>query len=554
VVDLECIPYAVGHAKEGISLLVRMGPYRVLLDCGLTPLDPLLQSLHTPNQSPTVVAASPLALPADLVLCSHAHPDHARGLLALHRTFPTLPMYASEVTTHLLPLNWPQEKESIPLFCQGLSWRSPIQVAPNLTVELFPAGHLPGAAAFLLTYTPSPSANPHPRSYTLLYTGDFLLSHSRLVEGFPLEELRGLAPDVLILEGSFGTARHGHRRQQENQLAQRIAQALREGISVILPVPVLGLGQELLMLLRSHHYFTGKDLDIWVEEAIAQGCDAYLEILPQLPLNVRNFAQHQPLFWDQRIRPRVQRLALLPEIHLGIAACIVLTDQQVDVSAYCQAQTSPWLVLSPQESEGTEQIKQKCADQIAAGQLRIETYLLAEHSDGLGTTQLIHNLRPQHVVFVHGNPLYLADLTGLDELSNRYHLHCPAAGTRVELPIADRPIQPSPTESSNRYEGEVAELGSIITLTLPRELTLDPRWQTFADTGLITGIWQGEELVLRGVTAQELLLDRTVVTDLKCCANCQYCRGQRCWNPASSLFEFKVSPEGYCPAYEPPSP
>ena len=37
------------------------------------------------------------------------------------------------------------------------------------------------------------------------------------------------------------------------------------------------------MLLRSHHHFTGRDLDIWVDGAVAAGCDAYLELLPHLP-------------------------------------------------------------------------------------------------------------------------------------------------------------------------------------------------------------------------------------------------------------------------------
>lgn len=568
MVDLECIPYAVGHADEGVSLLMRMGPYRILLDCGLNQIEQLKQpaskdfisAAGAPEGFQEAFNLATSELPADLVLCSHAHPDHAKGLLALHQTFPTLPIYASEVTARLLPLNWP-EVEKAGLFCQALPWRSPIEFGQELRIELFPAGHLPGATAFLLTYSPI-STTAQSRSYTVFYTGDFFLSPSRLVEGFPLEELRGLAPDVLIVEGSFGTTRHAHRRQQENQLAERIAQALQEGRSVILPVPVLGLGQELLMLLRSHHYFTGKNLDIWVESAIAKGCDAYLEILPQLPSNVRNFAEHQPLFWDQRIRPRVQRLPLGQQTLLRGSACIVLTDQQVDLAAYCQAQASPWLVLLPQQTpatapiaysvEGLGSIEQKFAAQIATGQLKVETYVLAEHSDGPGTTQLIHNLRPQHVVFVHGSLPYLADLTGLDELSNRYHLHCPSQGTRVELPIGDQPIQPSPPDTDNRYEGEVADLGTMVTITLPRELTLDPRWQVFADTGLVTGTWQGEELVLKGLSARDVLLDRSFVTDLECCANCQYCRGQRCWNPASPLFEFKVSPEGYCPVYEPP--
>ena len=98
----------------------------------------------------------------------------------------------------------------------------------GLTAELYPAGHLPGAAAILLTYTTGR------RAYTVFYTGDFFLSNSRLVEGLPLEELRGLEPDVLIIEGTYGTARHPHRRNQENQLAERINRAIASSYSVLL--------------------------------------------------------------------------------------------------------------------------------------------------------------------------------------------------------------------------------------------------------------------------------------------------------------------------------
>jgi Cft2 family RNA processing exonuclease len=480
--------------------------------------------------------------PADLVICSHAHADHGRGLLALHQMFPDLPIYASEVTTQLLPLNWvDQVDQTVPLFAQALPWRSPVEFLDGLTAELFPAGHLPGAAVILLTYT-SPQDS---RAYRVLYTGDFFLSNSRLVEGLRLEEIRGRSPDVLILEGSYGTARYPHRRQQENQLAERISQAIAEGRSVLLPLPTLGLGQELLMLLRSHHLFTGKELEIWVDGAIADGCDAYLELLPHFPAAVQNFARHQPLFWDDRVRPRVKRLDPTQRSRLGQTPCIVLTDLTVDWQDFCRDQ-SRWLILLPQDVPeiftSAERLNQMAEV--------LETYLLAQHCDGPSTTQLIHNVRPQHVVFVHGSPTYLADLAGLDELNHRYHLHAPSAGTLVELPIGETFLQPAPPETT--YEGELAERESVITITLPESAMNDPRWRSLSDTGVVEARWQGQELVLRGLTQRELTSqsDRAVVTNKDCCFSCRHYRGQRCWNPGSPLFNFKVTPEGYCPVFE----
>lgn len=543
--ELRCLPYGVGHADEGVCLLVQMGPYRVLLDCGIADITPLLSESNTP--------------PADLVLCSHAHPDHARGLLALHQAFPQLPIYASEVTTQLLPLNWQSVDRHRIGFCQALPWRSPVEFQEGLSAELFPAGHLPGAVAVLLTYT-----TPR-RSYSLFYTGDFLLSNSRLVEGLPLEELRGLNPDVLIVEGTYGTARHPHRRQQENRFADRLQQAIANQQSILLPTPTLGLGQELLMLLRSHHHFTGRDINIWVDGTVADGCDTYLELLPYFPSAVQNFARHQPLFWDDRIRPKVRRLPADPESLSAALAdetpCIVITDWTAALMRYCQFNSNPWLLLLPQSAGQINSIEWSVQQHIQTSaalqtliqmrQLEVDTYLLGDHCDGAGTTQLIHNLRPQHVVFVHGAPTYLSDLTGLEELQNRYQLHSPLPGTAVELPIGETFLQPAAPE--NHYQGEVVERETLVQFALPLALTVDPRWQLFADTGLVEVRWQGEELVLRGLTQRELLNQANAASPaslLECCETCQFCRGQRCWNQASPLYGFRVTPDGYCPAFE----
>ena len=527
--QLSCLPYGSGHNSEGVCLLVKMGPHRILLDCGLEDIS----ALQTTNP------------PAELILCTHAHKDHVQGIWDLHQTFPHIPIYASEVTVKLLPLNWPSlSPQEIGNFCQGLPWYSPIEFGDNLVARLFPAGHLPGAAAVALTYT------SYQRSYTLLYTGDFFLSNSQLVEGLSIEALRDLSPDVLIIEGTYGTARHPHRRQQEKKLMERINQALTQNKSVLMPVPPLGLGQEILKLLRSHHQFTGRDLDIWVDSNVARGCDYYLNILPELPASVQNFAKHQPLFWDERVRPRMRRLDDLKQtIQLEQKPCLLLTDISSHWQDYDCLEENSWLILLPKYLEHSQdhKIHQK---------LSVENYLLAQHSDRQGTTQLIHNLRPQHVVFIHGFPAYLEDLTSLEELQNRYHLHSPLTGTLVELPIGEKFIQPAPPPETY-YEGQLSELETGVNVILPHSISGDSRWHNFGDTGLIEARWQGEELVLRGLSQRELLSqsnDARILADTDCCGNCCYQKGQRCWNQASPLYGFKVTPDGYCPVFESEEP
>lgn len=529
---LSCFTYAAGHGDEGVCLLMQLGEHRLLLDCGMTDLSPLLEQKEPP---------------ADLIFCSHAHDDHCRGLLELHQAFPQIPIYTSEVTAKLLPCHWVDELDrQDSSWCQILPWRSPLRITAQLQIELVPAGHLPGAAAIIITYQTAE------RSYRVMYCGDFSVSNFQLVEGMSIENLRGLTPDVLILEGTYGTVRHPHRRLQEKQLMERINFALEAGKDVLLPVPPIGLGQEILKLLRSHHQFTGRDLDIWVDDSIALTCDIYLELLSQLPTSVQNFAKHQPLFWDERICPRMRRLSHPSRFAERQNRRVFLVDYRSNLWQYMSDKVAQWLVLLPEhplkyidpDSPELELLQ-------SLSSVEIETYLLAEHSDGRNTTQLVHNLRPQHVILVHGSANYLLELASLEELRNRYQIHSPASGVLLELPIGDRFVQPQ-TPQPVYYEGELNEMDSQVAIILPDRIGDDPRWKQIADTGIIQARWQGSELVIKGVSQRELLShsQTRISSDLDCCDRCVHYHNQHCWNQFSPLCGFKVIPEGYCPVFE----
>jgi Cft2 family RNA processing exonuclease len=487
---LSCLVLAAGHGQEGVCLLAQMGPYRILLDCGLDDISSLLN------------------LEIDGVWCSHAHPDHSNGLVALCLANPQLPLYSSAITAELLAIN----------FANVLSWHHVTELRPGLSAQILPAGHLPGAAAILLTYT-----TPE-RTYKLLYTGDFFLSNTRCTEGLSIEDLRGLRPDVLIIEGRYGTARYPHRRQQENTIGQQLTNLLAEHHTIYLLAPQLGQAQELLLLIRSQ--LAGQKINLWVNEEIATICDRYVACLPQLPTNIQNFARDRSLFWENKGWPRIH-----PRLEVVVTGIHLVTDP-----AEIPIEQQDLVLLVPSD----------LFDSVSQLGLTTHSYFLSAHADGAGTTQLIHNLRPQHVMFVHGSPTYLADLTGLEELHSRYQLHLPAAGSLVELPIGETFLHAPPLLEST-YEGELAEGSQFMHVSLPAAVTTDARWQKFADTGLVEARWQGEELVLRGISPQQLLHYGTnIAPDLRGCGNCQYLRGQRCINKESPLHGFKVAATGIC--------
>ncbi len=471
---LHCFFYGTGRSDEGVCVEVQIAGYRILLDCGLRDRSTLLQTA-----------------PPDLVLCSHAHPDHVRSLLAFHHAFPQVPIYSSEVTAALIESVNPGIS---PGTIEVLPWRSVIELCPNLTVQLLPAGHLPGAAMMLLTDGRSD------RPCTLLYTGDLSIANSRLTEGLKLEELRGLAPDVLIIEGTYGTDRYPHRRQLETQLMEKLDRALESGQSVLMPVPALGLAQEILILLRSHHLFSGRSVNVWVDETIAAVCEQYERLIPSFPSSIQNFARYQALFLDTTIRPWIQRLERLDQLQISNdlvpndlnlpSVPQILLIQELDSPddswptwTRSLMQRSDWVVLMPETDRRPE----------------TETYRLPDHCDGATLPQVIHNLRPQHVVFIHGIEEKLLKLAELDDLNSRYKLHIPSTGSALELPIAPNFSRQAALPDVS-YEGELVETETEVLLSLPSEIMNDPRWKKLSDLGLVSAQWQGNTLVIRGIS------------------------------------------------------
>ena len=586
----------VTHGGSGLGLRLSLGPYQLLFDCGEVAAALLLKEstavgqqfanqpvsealIGSQNQSAELPGAGQEARlaepPVDFVFCSHAHGDHSRGLLALHRAWPQLPMLASRATCHLLPLNWPDE--DVPVFYQGLDWATPHALADDLMVELFPAGHLPGAAVMVVTYWPELPQNGGTngreiKPIRVAYLGDCFLSATRCSPGLALDELRGLKPELLITEGTYGIERYPRRRQQENEWVEQLLTTLERERFVLMPVATLGLAQELIVLLRSHHHCTGQAFDIWVDEPVAQGCDRYLDLLAEMPQTTQNFAGNQSLFWDDRVRPYVHRLAA-SGLERAARPGLVLMHPASDWGQLLQKSDSAWELwldradrLSSSASgwathrafalQSPESLR-VLASFLQTGALHLNSYQLTDHCDGLGTTQLIHNLKPQHLLLVHGgHEGALQDLSDLEELRSRYRVHLAEPGVEVSLSVSDSAFQP--TLSQQYYDGELQEDSHGIRLHLADEVAQDPRWQALSETGLLEVEWQGDGLFIRGLSPKELLgagdsqsnqqgLNRRP-TD--CCKTCCFYRHQYCRNPDSPLDSVRVLAEGYCQEFQ----
>lgn len=92
-----------------------------------------------------------------------------------------------------------------------------------------------------------------------------------------------------------------------------------------------------------------------------------------------------------------------------------------------------------------------------------------------------------------------------------------------------------------------------MVIHLDGQILENSRWGKFGETGIVQARWQGEELVLRGISQRELLKQNQSSkrpVDFDCCANCRHFQHYHCRNPVSPLMGLEVRADGHCPVFE----
>jgi cleavage and polyadenylation specificity factor subunit 3 len=105
-----------------------------------------------------------------------------------------------------------------------------------LTFPSFPAGHVLGAAMFMIEIA----------GVKILYTGDFSRQEDRHLMAAEIPNMR---PDILITESTYGTHIHEKREDRENRFTSLVQKIVQGGGRCLIPVFALGRAQELLLIL-----------------------------------------------------------------------------------------------------------------------------------------------------------------------------------------------------------------------------------------------------------------------------------------------------------------
>jgi metallo-beta-lactamase family protein len=246
----------------GSKFLVDSQGSRVLVDCGLFQG---LKRLRLQNWARFPVDPSSI----DAVVVTHAHVDHIGYLPALVAQGFDGPVICSHDTAALAGVVLPdaahlQEEEAAYANRKGFSKHHPalplytsadaeralrmlrpvpfddsVDVAPHISVQLQPAGHILGSAGVSLT-----ADGPRPRR--LYFSGDV---------GRPVHPLLVSPPpppdsDVIVVESTYGDRRHLDEEHALDLLARVVSKTAGRGGMVIIPAFAVDRTEVILMALR----------------------------------------------------------------------------------------------------------------------------------------------------------------------------------------------------------------------------------------------------------------------------------------------------------------
>jgi len=243
----------------GSKYLLEHGGKRVLFDCGLFQG---LKDLRLRNWADFPIPPKTL----DAVVLTHAHLDHTGYLPRLTSQGYKGRIFCTPGTKDLCQLVLPdagriQEEDArqanrhgyskhhpaLPLFAesdalraltylQPLGYERPIDVAPGISIEFHPAGHLLGSAFILVRLAGGP---------TILFGGD-LGRYNRPILPDPSGASRA---DVVLVESTYGDRDHQADDSGE-QLASIIRDTAARGGKLVIPSFAIGRVEELLYWVR----------------------------------------------------------------------------------------------------------------------------------------------------------------------------------------------------------------------------------------------------------------------------------------------------------------
>jgi uncharacterized protein len=263
-----------GFAEVGRSCMLLLTPEsKVVLDCGLN-----ASAKDSLSAMPRFDVAGVGMEDIDAIVLTHAHLDHTGFLPALFKYGYRGPVYCTEPTLLLMSmlqkdyvqrigdsaLYSEQDIDSAVTHTITLTHGIVTDISPDVKLVLSNSGHILGSTSVHLHIGNG--------DHNLVYTGDMKFGRTIALDNaswnFPRVE-------TMIIESTYGGKEDVMcpREQAEASLASAVSKTVAAGGHVLIPVPAVGISQELILVLD--RFVRGLQARVLVEKSISEATAVY---------------------------------------------------------------------------------------------------------------------------------------------------------------------------------------------------------------------------------------------------------------------------------------
>ncbi|KAL6121931.1 Cleavage and polyadenylation specificity factor subunit [Nucleospora cyclopteri] len=443
---MNVIPLGAGQDVGKSCILVSIYDKTIMLDCGMHM--GYSDKRKFPDFSFLSKTKNFNAL-IDFIIISHFHVDHCGALPyftevcgyngPIYMTYPTkaaLPMILEDCRK-ILEMKGKTEKfftsEQINSCMSKIipvNINETVEIAKNLFIKPYYAGHVIGAAMFYIRY----------KDKSMIYTGDFSTIADKHLRAATIDTLR---PDLLITESTYGGILRDCRRNKERKFLQAIQDTIDRKGKVLIPIFALGRAQEICLLIENYCERIDLNVPIYLSMGLA---DKVNEVYKRFA-NYTNQTMQEKLakknaFEFDMIKP-FNRQALISSdpciifaspamLHSGNSLSIfksICSDKKnsVILPGFCTRGTVGEKILN-----GIKRLE--INNEIVDINLEVYNIAFSAHADTAGIMNIIDQCKPKNVMLVHGDKQRMVSLKGLIQKEFNLPVFFPQNGIMIEIP------------------------------------------------------------------------------------------------------------------------